>query len=256
MCTQKIGQLSAIAIDSEEHRSACYSLRATQYGRYYRNIPATNFSDEFDTAVPIDEFRVSHLFGVLRSGSVVGTCRLIHSVAPNSMLLKSEVCELFDLQWSHLADLVGVPVQNLSVGELGRFSIAEGEDSREIKWMLLRTSGKHAMSLGIQVVIAIMPPAVERAARNSGTSFHRLEGVKLRRDDDIRKRYLLRHHDYFLPTFSKSGLDIDRQHLESMDSTALDKLLSGVSDGPALWWIRAEDLANSRLPSKNNGDST
>ena len=254
MQARTIGQLIVIPVDSQEQRSACYALRAAQYGRHYRNIPSTEFSDEFDTTVSLDGSRISQLFGAYRDGSLVGTCRLVRSINPSSASVKSEVFELFDLRWDHLADIAGISTDELSVCELGKFAVAEGEDSREIKWTLLSSSGKFALDLGIQVVVAIMPPTVERAARHAGVFFNRLNDVKLRRDDNHRKRYLIRYHDYFLPMLRKAGLDIDCEHLECVDPIVLDMLLSGVSDGPALWWIRSRDLANSRLPSKGDAD--
>lgn len=238
-------------IDTQEQMSSCFALRAALYGQFYRNIPAENFSDEFDLAVSSDGERISHLLGVSRRDRLVGTCRLVHAVNPTANQHFSEVREIYDLEWEHLARISDIPVQDLSVGELGKFSVVEEANSREIKWMLLSGSGAHALSCGIQIVIAIMPPVVERAARRAGAFFMPLEGVCLRRDSIERKRYLLRYHDYFLPMFRKLGLEIDTNNLERTAPIVLDMLLSGAEDGPKLWWIRSEDLANSKLPLAN-----
>ena len=240
--------LTLKSLDSQDQMSACFALRASLYGHFYRNIPLESFSDEFDLAITDDGHRASRLLGVFRSDSLVGTSRLVHSVNPTSTQQFSEVRELYDLEWEHLAMVCGIPIRDLSVGELGKFSVLENEDSREIKWMLLSGAGSYAVRCGIQIVIAIMPPAVERAARRAGAYFMQFEGVCLRREGIDRKRYLLRYHDYFLPVFRKSGLEIDTDYLERSAPIVLDMLLSGAVDGPKLWWIRSEDLAKCKLP--------
>lgn len=240
--------LTVERVATGEAELACFALRAAEYARFYRNIPPESFCDEFDSAKCLRDGPVSQLIAVRKDDAIVGTCRLVHSCRPGSPELRSEIAELMNLCWRDVSETVGVAAESLSVGELGKFAVTPGEDCQQIKWLLLTEIGIVAKEAGMNVVLALMPPLVERAARQVGVTFRRLNAEGLRRDDPDRMRFLLRYHDYFLPTFRKQGIDIDVDQLDAAHPTALQMLLSGAADGPALWWISPAELAAAQFP--------
>lgn len=92
---------SSIAKDEELQK--CYELRASEYGRLYRNIQNGAFSDAFDTATTIDGKQIGQTVGVWENDAHVGTLRLVLARHPDYPGLKPEVME-FD--WAVLANVL------------------------------------------------------------------------------------------------------------------------------------------------------
>ncbi len=221
----------------------CFALRSTIYGRHYGNIPIDSFVDEFDR---FDEHgqRRSHLLGAWSEKELLGTCRLIHYVLSEFKPDQSEIANLFDIDWQCLADIVGVPKQSMHVAEIGKFAIASCTEAIHVKKGLLRNVGFQAISMGADIVLAVMTPQVERtAARRAGAIFHRTT-AQIRRDQTDVKKLMLKHHDYFLPGLRKYGLDPAMDEVETASDTALDMVIYGLKDGPSLWWILPTQLAS------------
>ena len=245
-----------VALGKDE--PSCYALRAVEYSRYYRNIPAESFVDEYDRALTSDGQRVAQLVTVWDGELLVGTCRLVLARDQHFAELNSEIETLTTLTWPVVGQCVGIGADALIAMELGKFAVAADCDCRRVKWLLLTEVGRLARERGAHVVIALMPLLVERAARHAGVKFHRLAGCTLRRETSKTNRYLLRYRDYFLPTLAKrqhdsDSIDLDADDLDTLDLDAADsgvlrKHVSGVPDGPIVWWIRSDELANSPYP--------
>lgn len=229
----------------------CYALRAAEYGRFYRNIPADRFVDDLDTASTGDGQAASTLMAVVESGAVVGTCRLTLARHPRFRDVRSEVAELADFAWADLASRVGVPESELVVGELGKFAVSRASDVRRVKWRLLTATGAAAVTRGMHAVVALMPPLVERAARHAGVVFRPYPSARLRRDSPAALSQILRYPDYFLPGLRRAANGVDTSGLETLPVAELRRLLDGVPDGPRLWWITPTELAQSSDPSAN-----
>lgn len=235
-------------VSGGEVASRCYGLRAAEYGRFYRNIPAGRFTDEFDTAATAAGDPVSRLIAATAGGAVVGTCRLTLGRHPAHPGLRSEVGELADLPWAELAAAAGADPAALVVAELGKFAVERTADVRRVKWGLLTAAGRAAGGLGVHAVVALMPPLVERAARHAGVRFHRLSAAGLRRGCPRARRVLLRYADYFLPGLRRGNPGVDLGRVDDLDPAALDALLAAVPDGPKVWWITPAELAAAAYP--------
>ncbi len=234
--------LTVSLCDSQATAEQHFTLRGRVYAKHYRNIEGLRFSDEFDECSAGGQRR-SSLIGVKRADELVGTCRLIQSLCSGNVQA-SEIVEIFEIQWSALADEIGVGIHELSICELGKFAVEPGPMAHQAKRLLLKAAGEMALQWKSNYVMAVMTPTVERTASSrSGAKFHRLSN-RLRRDNRKIKQRLLRYYDYFLPEIGKTGLHIDPSFLESLSDQSLDLLLTDCADGPALWWITAESLAN------------
>jgi hypothetical protein len=231
-----------VSVADDEVEEACFALRAAQYARHYSNIPADRLTDEFDTALLPDGRRVAQIVAATVDDVVVGTLRLVLSRHPEFPGLQSDVAELMTFDWVEVARLVGVPAEAVVVGELGRFAVGRGPN-RMTKWAMIREGGRLAANRGIHVLLSLMPAVVERAVRQAGFHWRRVAGARLRRDHADLRCVLLRYHDYFLPALRKLGLDVHTDRLATASAAALEMMVAGSPDGPALWWNTPAELA-------------
>lgn len=231
-------------VATEVDRAACYKLRAIEYARYYSNIPPAEFVDEFDDAKFLDGSPTTFLYAVTCGQRMLGTARLLIARSPRHPEARSEIGDLAYVPWQQLATSLDVPAEQLCMGELGKFAVATDDcDCRSVKWMLLTAVGAKAIELGLHGVLALMPPGVERAARHAGAHFEPVPGSYLNRNSLSNKKFLLRYHDYFLPSLRKSGQPVSAEMLDGLLNEALDLLVTGQPDGPKLWLISSAKLA-------------
>jgi hypothetical protein len=128
------------------------------------------------------------------------------------------------------------------VGEVGRLAISRDCDHALVKQCLYARVGDEAALLGMDVLVAIMPPFVARSGRERGIGFVRWERASLRRATLQQVRGLLRYHEYFLPALGRHGLEIDPERLGRATSlAALQALASDCQDGAFLWFVRTQE---------------
>ena len=100
-------------VATKEQEVECFRLRAAEYARFYRNIPAERFSDDFDHALTPDGERVCQIVATWEGAKLTGTLRLILSRHPRHPELRSEIAELTDFEWEIVASEIGIPVSEL-----------------------------------------------------------------------------------------------------------------------------------------------
>src|SRR5262245_26033870 len=168
------------SIAADGVQDACFALRASQYGRYYSNIPDGRFADEFDTALLPDDRPGAEVVAATVGGTVVGTIRLVLSVHPSFPGLRSEAAEFMSFDWAEVARLAGVPAGGLVAGEVGKFAVAACQDRQAVKWAVVSGAGHLAARRGMHVILALMTPLVERSVRQVGFNWRRVQGARLR----------------------------------------------------------------------------
>jgi hypothetical protein len=210
--------ISCKCVEHANERRGVYRLRAREYGRLYRNIPADEWKDEFDEAVLPDGRPQSLTLLAEQEGKVIGTGRLTLTRHPAYPPLTTDCQRLMDFDLDQLLWVAGFDPQRVVVGEVSRVAIARDANTLLAKQSVLSRLGHEARMLGMDIVLAIMPAWVyQRLAEGfgmGGLHFRRWERAHCRREtlEDI--RVLLRYHDYFLPALRERGLEIDPEALE------------------------------------------
>jgi hypothetical protein len=234
--------ISCKCVEQANERHRAYRLRAVEYRRFYRNIPAGEWQDELDEAVLPDGRPQSVTLLAEQDGQAVGTGRLTLVRHPRYPGLKADCVWLMDFDLDQLLRVAGFDPERVAVGEVGRFAIARDGDILSAKRCVLARLGDEAEYLGIDVLLAIMPPFIAQSLAESGVHYRRWEPARCRRDTLEVMRVLLRYHDYFLPVLRERGLAIDPEALErTRDLAALQAFASDCPDGPSLWFIRTEE---------------
>jgi hypothetical protein len=243
--------ISCKCIEHANERQRVYSLRAVEYRRLYRNIPAGEWQDEFDAAVLPDGRPQSVTLLAEQDGEAVGTARLTLIRHPRYPGLTSDCQQLMDFDLDQLLQAAGFDPGRALVGELGKFAITRDGDRLAAKRCVVARVGDEAKYRGIDLILAIMPRFVLQSGAESGVHFRRWEPARCRRATLKDLRVLLRYHEYFLPMLRKRGLEIDPEALEhTRYLAALQAFVSDCPDGPFLWFIGTEEWVRTvkRLP--------
>lgn len=228
--------------ETEKEREQVYSLRAAEYARYYANIPSEAFHDELDEAVLPDGRPRSVLILAEQDGWAAGTVRLSVGRNPGWPEITCDSAMLMDFDLDAVVQQVGCDPGRAVIGEVGRYAIGRDGDVTAVKRAVVSSIGDQAALLGINVILAIMSPAVARGVREQGVPFTRWRPARLRRTKLAEVRTLLCYHDYFLPTIRKQGLEIDPSRLDSAANlAALQALIDDCPDGACLWYVRTDD---------------
>jgi hypothetical protein len=234
--------ISCKCVEQANERQRAYRLRAVEYRRFYRNIPVGEWQDELDEAVLPDGRPQSVILLAEQDGQAVGTGRLTLVRHPECPGLAADCARLMDFDLDQLLRVAGFDPERAVVGEVSRFAIARDGDFLSAKRCVLARLGDEAKYLGIDILLAIMPPFVVRSTAESGFLFRRWEPARCRRETLEDMRVLLRYHDYFLPTLRGRGLEIDPEALErTRNLAALQAFASDCPDGPSLWFMPTEE---------------
>jgi hypothetical protein len=237
--------VSCKRVQLPNERQQVYHLRATEYGRLYRNIPTGEWHDEFDEALLPDGRPQSVTLLAEHDGKDIGTARLTLARHPRYPGLTADCDRLMDFDLDQLLRAAGLDPQRAVVGEAGRLAIARDGATLSAKLCVLSRLGGEARILGIDLLLAIAPCWVfQRVAEgfaSIGIHFRCWEPARLRRTTLEQIRLLLRYHDYFLPTLRKRGLEIDPEALErAKNLAALQAIASDCPDGTSLWFARTD----------------
>jgi hypothetical protein len=225
-----------------DERQRVYRLRAAAYRRHYANIPADAFRDELDEAVLPDGRPCSVTLLAEQGGTAVGTARLVLARHPGYPGLTGDCQRLMAFDLDQLIRVAGFDPGHAVVGEVGKLAVARDCDVPSVKRCVYARVGDEASQLGMDVLLAVMPPFVARSGCEGGIHFIRWEQAHLRRATLEDMRFLLRYHDYFLPALGKQGLEIDPERLERAGNfAALEALASDCPDGAFLWFARTEE---------------
>jgi hypothetical protein len=213
-----------------------------EYRRLYRNLPTGEWHDEFDEAVLPDGRPQSVTLLAEQDGKAVGTARLTVIRHPRYPGLAADCLRLMDFDLDQLIRVAGFDPERAVVGELGRFAIARGGDILFAKRIVLARLGDEAKLRGVDLLVAIMPRFVVQSVAESGIHFRRWEQAHFRRATLEGLRFLIRYHEYFLPTLRKRGLEIDPEALDRAGNlAALQAFVSDCPDGSSLWFTRTEE---------------
>jgi hypothetical protein len=243
--------ISCKCAEHANERQRAYRLRAVEYHRLYRNIPAGEWQDELDEAVLPDGRPQSVTLLAEQDGEAVGTARLTLIRHPNYAGLRTDCQRLMDFDLDQLLRVAGFDPERVVVGEVSRLAIARDGDSLSAKRCVYARVGDEAKRLGMDIVLAVMPQFVVQSAYEGGIHFVRWQSARCRRATLEDMRVLLRYHDYFLPMLRKRGLEIDPQALErTRNVAALQAFVSDCPDGPFLWFVATEEWVRTakRLP--------
>jgi hypothetical protein len=228
--------------ESPGERQRAYRLRAAEYHRRYANVPGDEFRDEHDEAVLPDGRPLAVTLLAEQGGQGVGTARLVLARHPAFPGLAADCRRLMEFDLDQLVGLAGFDPGRAVVGEVSRLAIARGCDVGAVKCRLYARVGDEARRLGMDLLLAVMHPAVAQGAQERGIPFLRWEPSRLCRGSLEEMRILLRYHHYFLPALARRGLEIDSERLDRARGVAtLRAFASDCPDGPLLWFARTEE---------------
>jgi hypothetical protein len=226
--------------------SECYRLRASEYGRYYRNIPGPELFDDLDAALLGNGTSQSKIVLVGRDRAIA-TARLSLTHDQGHPEIKSQCQELMNFSWEDAiaAAYSGkdmVPPQVI-VGEISKLAIGKHRESPIAKIAIFPIIQTLARDQGIEMLVFIMSPFVAQIVWMAGASHRIVESAQLRRDTMEQLLYLVKYRDYFLPDLVPQGLEEAAVRLSrDGDFSRLRALLEHCGDGARLYCSTTADF--------------